>query len=188
MKFADWPPEIHNLESQKKRMISAANAELTPLTIDVTAGTASFSGHHGIYWTTLNSCTCRDFEVNHLPCKHIYRLAYELCHIDLGCKVVRDKRCIIRPDPIVKAKEEQNAALNLPLVGKTYVLTGDFTSSTKKDLSVQLEEKGAKVLGSITAKTTYLVAGQNTSESKLRIAQKMKIPVLTEQELLDILK
>lgn len=188
MNFANWSPDIHTLESQKKRMARAASIEQTPLTINIAEGTASFSGHHGIYSTTLSSCTCRDFEANHLPCKHIYRLAYEIYHIDLGCQVKRDKRGIVRPDAVVKAEEERKFALNLPLAGKTYVLSGVFSSLTKKEAQARLEEKGATVSGSVSPKTNFLVAGQNTTEGKIRRAQAMNIPILTEQELLDLLK
>jgi len=40
--------------------------------------TARIRGHDGIYTTTLNDCTCKDFSFNHEPCKHMYQLAISL--------------------------------------------------------------------------------------------------------------
>ena len=71
--------DIDTHPDQKKRMEKAKEAKYQPLSIDYNAGTAVFAGSGKIpYETTLNSCTCRDFVVRRLPCKHIYRLRMEL--------------------------------------------------------------------------------------------------------------
>lgn len=63
-----------------KRIKSASEAKLTPVpgSLDVVNGTAVFKGNSGTYQVTLESCPCGDFRGRHLPCKHMYRLAYEL--------------------------------------------------------------------------------------------------------------
>lgn len=75
MTFGNWPEDVHDSDTQKKRMASAASSALTPIDLDCDAGTATFSGRHGVYQTTLDSCPCGDFRARRLPCKHIYRLA-----------------------------------------------------------------------------------------------------------------
>ena len=50
-----------------------------------------------------------------------------------------------------------------------------------------IEKRGGKSSGSVSKKTTYVVAGENAG-SKLRKAQELHIPVLTEEEFLDLLK
>jgi len=64
---------------QIKRQNSGMDKKCTPTTIDYDAKTAVFSGSgKKPYATTTESCTCRDYFVRRLPCKHIYRLRYEL--------------------------------------------------------------------------------------------------------------
>ena len=79
MTFADWPDNIHSTKDQSKRIASAKSSATTPASIDKNQMTAIFPSTSFIsYETTLKTCTCRDFTVRKLPCKHIYRLAIEL--------------------------------------------------------------------------------------------------------------
>lgn len=64
---------------QVKRIEKAKGAKMAPLSIDYVAQTAIFAGSGKTpYTTTPTSCTCRDYFVRRLPCKHIYRLRMEL--------------------------------------------------------------------------------------------------------------
>lgn len=64
---------------QKKRIEKAKDTKCKPLSIDYAAGTAVFAGSgKSPYETTVDSCTCRDYSIRRLPCKHIYRLRMEL--------------------------------------------------------------------------------------------------------------
>lgn len=74
-----------------------------------------------------------------------------------------------------------------PLQGQTFVLTGSLTTLTRDQASAQLQTLGAKTSGSVSAKTTYVVAGQDPG-SKLRKAQELGVTVLSEQELLQLLQ
>jgi hypothetical protein len=95
--FGNWDAEIHSRDGQQTRMESAAKGELTPLSIDADTRSGIFSGKHGRYETTLTACQCRDFSVRRLPCKHIYRLAYELQVFDLNRTVVTSLSSIVSP-------------------------------------------------------------------------------------------
>lgn len=90
--------EVHSEPDQKKRIVSAKKSENTPLSIDKAAGTATFSGSHGIYSTTLEMCKCGDFIRRNKPCKHIYRLAIECGLINVGT-VSSDVKAIKAPAP-----------------------------------------------------------------------------------------
>lgn len=64
---------------QIKRIERAKEKKCTPIQVDYAARTASFKGSGKYpYETTEVSCTCRDFFIRRLPCKHIYRLKIEL--------------------------------------------------------------------------------------------------------------
>ena len=69
-------------ESNVKR---ACEAKLTPISVDFDAKTGVFPASKGssTYTCSLDSCSCTDFAINHKPCKHMIRLAYELNIIDL---------------------------------------------------------------------------------------------------------
>ena len=71
--------------------------------------------------------------------------------------------------------------------GMTFVLTGTLSRFDRKTAEDMIEERGGKAAGSVSKKTTYVVAGEEAG-SKLRKAQELGIPVLTEDEFLDMLK
>ncbi|MGX8698771.1 MAG: NAD-dependent DNA ligase LigA [bacterium] len=68
------------------------------------------------------------------------------------------------------------------LAGQTFVLTGTLERHTREEAKALLEKQGAKVAGSVSKKTSFVVAGENAG-SKLTKAQALGIPVLTEAEL-----
>ena len=65
--------------------------------------------------------------------------------------------------------------------GMTFVLTGTLTRFDRKTAEGMIEERGGKASGSVSKKTTYVVAGE-AAGSKLKKAQELGIPVLTEEE------
>jgi len=75
----------------------------------------------------------------------------------------------------------------LTLSGNTYVITGSFTEVSRGDIKDHLVALGAKVSGSISAKTTALVAGEKAG-SKLTKAQDLNKPVLLEADIIALLK
>ncbi|MEO6772727.1 MAG: NAD-dependent DNA ligase LigA [Kofleriaceae bacterium] len=69
-----------------------------------------------------------------------------------------------------------------PLTGKTLVVTGTMTRP-RADVQKSIEAAGGKVAGSVSKKTTYLVAGADTGKTKLEAAEKHGVQVISEQEL-----
>lgn len=69
------------------------------------------------------------------------------------------------------------------LAEKTFVLTGTLERFTRDEAKAKIEAQGGKVSGSVSKKTAYVVAGE-AAGSKLRKAQELGIPVLTEEEFL----
>ena len=72
------------------------------------------------------------------------------------------------------------------LAGKTFVLTGTLEQFTREEAKAMIEAQGGKVSGSVSKKTAYVVAGE-AAGSKLRKAQELGIPVLSESDLLTML-
>ena len=71
--------------------------------------------------------------------------------------------------------------------GMTFVLTGTLTRFDRKTAQALIEERGGKAAGSVSKRTTYVVAGE-AAGSKLKKAQELNIPVLTEDEFADMLQ
>ena len=72
-------------------------------------------------------------------------------------------------------------------MGKTFVFTGSLQSITRKEGKEIVEARGGRAAGSVSAKTDCIVAGENAG-FKLKKAEKLGIPVLTESEFMDLIK
>jgi DNA ligase (NAD+) len=97
---------------------------------------------------------------------------------DPHAAVVLDKLAARGIDP----KQPIRAVTEGPLSGKTLVVTGTLTAP-RGDIQKRIEAAGGKVAGSVSKKTTYLVAGADTGKAKLEAAHKHAVQVITEQEL-----
>jgi DNA ligase (NAD+) len=86
----------------------------------------------------------------------------------------------------VQWEEGEPLAAAGPLLGKTVVLTGTLDALTRDEAKEHLEALGAKVSGSVSAKTSFVVAGSEAG-SKLDKARGLGIPVLDEAALLALL-
>ncbi len=73
------------------------------------------------------------------------------------------------------------------LAGQTFVLTGTLTSMGRDEAKAKLEALGAKVAGSVSRKTHFVVAGVEAG-SKLEKAQELGVPVLDEQKFIELLQ
>jgi DNA ligase (NAD+) len=80
---------------------------------------------------------------------------------------------------------ERRPAVKQMLAGKTFVITGTLSRS-RDEIKAELQAAGAKVTGSVSAKTDYLVAGEDTG-SKLAKARELGVRVVTEAELAGLL-
>ncbi|NEQ53004.1 MAG: NAD-dependent DNA ligase LigA [Leptolyngbya sp. SIO3F4] len=76
---------------------------------------------------------------------------------------------------------------NLPMAGKTFVLTGTLPTLSRKEAKAKIEESGGKVTGAVSSRTSYVVVGSDAG-SKLAKAEKLGIQCLSEEDLLALLQ
>jgi DNA ligase (NAD+) len=73
------------------------------------------------------------------------------------------------------------------LSGKIFVVSGVFSIFSRDDLKKAIEDNGGKVGSSISAKTDYVVAGDNMGPAKLEKANKLNVPIISEEDFLKML-
>jgi DNA ligase (NAD+) len=122
----------------------------------------------------------------------------ELCEIDgvgeiIACAVdrfLRDPNVIVVLDKLatrgIDPEEPVSAVTTGPLSGKTFVVTGTLTAP-RADVQKRIEAAGGKVAGSVSKKTSYLVAGADTGKTKLEAAHKHGVQVIGEAELEELI-
>ena len=83
--------------------------------------------------------------------------------------------------------EPDKAQLSAVLAGKSVVISGVFTRFSRDEIKDLVEAHGGKNSGSISSKTSYVVAGENMGPAKLEKARDLKIPILSEAEFLELI-
>lgn len=74
------------------------------------------------------------------------------------------------------------------LAGKSFVISGVFSLHSRDEYKELIEKNGGKNVGSISKKTDYVLAGENMGPAKLEKANKLGIPIITEQDFLKMLE
>jgi DNA ligase (NAD+) len=73
------------------------------------------------------------------------------------------------------------------LASQTFIISGVFEKYSRDELKEMIEQNGGKIVSSISAKLNYLVAGDNMGPSKLEKANKLKIPIISDDDLLKLI-
>ncbi|CAM3483721.1 NAD-dependent DNA ligase LigA [Flavobacterium psychrophilum] len=78
--------------------------------------------------------------------------------------------------------EENNTVVSDKLLGKIFVVSGVFEIYSRDELKKAIEDNGGKVGSSISAKTNYVIAGQNMGPAKLEKANQLKVSIISESD------
>ncbi len=88
----------------------------------------------------------------------------------------------------LKQDEEELSNQTNKLEGQAIVVSGVFHLHTRDEYKALIENNGGRNVGSISGKTTFILAGENMGPAKLEKASKLNIPILTEEEFLEKIK
>jgi DNA ligase (NAD+) len=84
--------------------------------------------------------------------------------------------------------EDASAAQSDVLAGCSIVISGVFSHHSRDEYKAMIERMGGKNVGSISAKTTFVLAGDNMGPSKYEKAQKLGVRIVSEDEFLEMVK
>lgn len=87
----------------------------------------------------------------------------------------------------MQISEETTTDATDKLAGKSIVISGVFSRHSRDEYKALIEKHGGKNVGSISAKTSFILAGDNMGPAKLEKAKKLGVAILTEDEFLDII-
>lgn len=84
--------------------------------------------------------------------------------------------------------EEKTTVANNALTGKNICVTGKLNNFTRDSINVAIESAGAKAVGSVSKTTDYLVTNEASGSSKYKKAVQLGIPIINEEEFMEMLK
>ena len=84
--------------------------------------------------------------------------------------------------------EEQIQGVTDKLAGKSIVISGVFAQHSRDEYKMMIEQHGGKNVGSISGKTSFILAGENMGPSKFQKAEKLGIPIVSEEEFLQMIE
>ena len=87
----------------------------------------------------------------------------------------------------MSVSEEKLRNMSDTLSGKVIVISGTFAKHPRDEYKTIIEQHGGKNSGSVSSKTSFILAGENMGPEKLNKAQKLNIPVITEDEFLKMI-
>ncbi|UUM20394.1 NAD-dependent DNA ligase LigA [Mycoplasma sp. 2045] len=99
----------------------------------------------------------------------------------------KNKELIQKLDSVLIYKSSNNEPKSDKLKNQTFVITGTHSVS-RDELSKIIEQNGGTVSSSISSKTNYLVAGENVGATKFDKANKLNVPIISEQDLYEMIK
>ena len=88
----------------------------------------------------------------------------------------------------VRMEAEQTALQSTALAGMSIAISGTFARHSREEYKALIEAHGGKNVGSISKKTTFILAGENMGPSKLEKASKLGVPLKTEEEFLQMIE
>lgn len=88
---------------------------------------------------------------------------------------------------LAQEEKSDNEVLGNKLNGLSIIISGVFSNYTREEIKELIETHGGKNVASVSSKTSYLVAGKNIGPSKLEKAKKLGVPIINEEEFINLI-
>jgi DNA ligase (NAD+) len=88
----------------------------------------------------------------------------------------------------MESQEEEMAPQSDKLQGKSIVISGVFTHHTRDEYKAMIEANGGKNVGSVSKKTSFILAGENMGPEKRKKAESLGVEILTEEQFLALIQ
>ena len=88
----------------------------------------------------------------------------------------------------MELSEEQLSGMTTKLEGQSIVISGVFSRHSRDEYKALIEKNGGKNVSSISAKTSFILAGENMGPTKLEKAQKLGVRIVNEDEFLGMIE
>ena len=89
-------------------------------------------------------------------------------------------------DAGLQMQGEAQEVVSQALAGQSIVISGTFTQHSRDEYKAMIEAHGGKNVGSVSKKTSFIIAGENMGPEKLKKAEALGIPLMTEEEFLEL--
>lgn len=186
-----WSKEDHKSDGQYSRLQKSYTDKMKLISINHAAKSGQVFGS-SLYDINREGCSCSDYSYRNKPCKHMYFLAR---HLARGTKVRSNDS--IKLDAISENKKSECIAEKPSsekplsegkgkLCGLTLVITGTFNVD-RWELKELIEKNGGRCSGSVSKKTSYLLAGSDCGV-KIDKAAELGVPVITYDKLLKMIE
>ena len=87
----------------------------------------------------------------------------------------------------LKLEVDEKSVQSDQLSGKSFVISGVFSTQSREEIKALIETLGGEVKSSVSSKTSFLLAGENAGPSKLSKAEKLQVPVISEEDFLKMI-
>jgi DNA ligase (NAD+) len=87
----------------------------------------------------------------------------------------------------VAQNESESQKVSDKLSGSSFVISGTFSIKSRDEIKALIEMNGGKNLSSVSAKTNFLVAGENMGPAKLATAEKLSVKIISEKDFLQMI-
>jgi DNA ligase (NAD+) len=88
----------------------------------------------------------------------------------------------------MESTEEEQAPLSNTLEGKSIVVSGVFSQHSRDEYKAMIEANGGKNVGSVSKKTSFILAGENMGPEKRKKAESLGVEILTEEQFLELIE
>ena len=160
-----------------KKILSIA---LSVLMVFTSLSVACSAAAPEVQWATVEQLTSID-DVGEQIAKNVIAYFNDLGNLEI---ISRLREVGVQ----MESAEEEMTPQSNKLEGKSIVVSGVFARHTRDEYKAMIEANGGKNVGSVSKKTSFILAGENMGPEKRKKAENLGVAIMTEEEFLDLIE